>query len=611
MIAPAYGGRDLARYAPLQDGDSQLLIQYGRDGKVLAFSSQNIEQTYRDSVLLSNIDGLYPSLQSYVLKPNDTAITPDEVRKRIANIGLYEIRTRNLTLDGRVQQSSRLLLRSQNGDHLAAEWLPDSSTSTVVYTPPMMMRPTKLSPGDEWESSGRVSSGQSYKASGTIVAVEEDFDFFGRPFDDCVLTILEVTLQAANGTNQQSIRREWLCSGNGLVDAEEHNRVGLEFRLVAARSTRPLTEPEDLQEILALMPPLPTLSEEDIPGLVGDIDVTEWQFGIFGKVESDLAQEFYENTFSPTWLPTNPPILLTAQSASSMIAHDTDSPIEPYYWEYNTGSMIYKEPVFDAKRGQIYFGTADNRLIALDGRGLFLWAFETNGNTASRPVIVDDLVIFGCEDANIYALNADDGQLIWKRNTGGPIVSSPILVDNLVVIGSDDGLAYAFETRSGAERWTFSTNRAIEAQIVNSQGKLLVASRDGILYAVDAASGAGLWKADTGSPLRTAPLLVNDMAVVTSEGDLLSFEISTGKNLWTNADYHYNAPLLLAGDTILAASNEGRIHFLSLKGKESAPSLSVQPIVTDNTNFHLGISQGGSDIWLGDNWGRIWRLTSP
>ena len=609
MVAPAYGGHDLTRYAPLKDGGAQLIIQLDQNGEVLTFSSQNVEQTYRDTLLMGNTDNLYQSLHSYVLRPTETNLSPEDVRKRLAKTGLFEINIRNLALAGAVQQTSNLVLRSQSGDHLAAEWGPDGSAS-AVYAPPILLHPADMSPGEQWEGSGRASTGQNYQVKGYIKGIEEHLDPLGRTFKDCLQINLEITFQAANGENQKKMRKEWLCPGIGLVHAEEITNDGPVFRFLVVRSTRQLLEPEGLQEIMAMIPPLPTLSDTDIPDLSDSLPATEWQLSLVGEGEQDMAQGFYENTFSPTWLPTDPPMLLTAQASSSMIARDAASPMGPAFWEYNTGSQIYKEPVFDAKRGHIYFGSADELLISLDGRGLFLWAFQTSGNAASRPVIVDDLVIFGCEDRTIYALNADTGHLVWKNTTGGPIVSSPTLANDLVVIGSDDGLVYAFETQTGAARWTFKTNRAIEAPIVNTQGQLLIASRDGNLYAVDAASGASLWKASTGAPLRTAPLLADGMAVVASDGDLFSFEQTTGKKLWTNADHYYQGPLLLAGETILAASDDGQILFLSLQGIEVAPALSVQSQVSDATSFSLGLTQGGENIWLGDNWGRIWRISS-
>jgi outer membrane protein assembly factor BamB len=611
MVTPTHGTRDLTRYAPMNDGDTQLIIRYDREGEVLAFRSQNVEQTYRDSVLISSTDSLYQSLQSYVLRPNEAALSTDEVRNRIAKIGLYEVRVSDLTFDGTLTRTSSLVLRSQRGDHLAATWLPGDDSLTV-YNPPMMLHPGDISPGRTWETEGRVSTGQKYQLTGYIEEVEEYIDPKGRSFDGCMQIIQEITIQGDSGVSQKMTRNEWLCSGIGLVNAEELHSNGLELRMVVGRSTISMPEPEDLSEVLALMPPLPTLSDDTSPDFLETTPVTDWRLSLIGNANSDMTQDFFENTFSPTWLPTDPPILLTARSFNNVIARDPASPTGSIYWEYSTGSQVYKEPVFDAKRGQVYLGTADKRLIALDGRGLFLWVFHTNGNTASRPVIIDDLVIFGCEDHFLYAVKADTGQLIWKSATGGPIVSSPTLADDLVVIGSDDGLAYAFEIKTGILRWTFETDKAIEAPIVNVEGKLLIASRDGFLYAVDAGSGVSLWKADTGAPLRTIPLLLaRGTVVVTSDGDLYSFETTTGKALWANADHYYNAPLLLAGETILAASDDGHIYFLSLQGKETAQALSVQPLVSDATNFNLGISQGGKDIWLGDNWGRIWVLSSP
>ena len=68
--------------------------------------------------------------------------------------------------------------------------------------------------------------------------------------------------------------------------------------------------------------------------------------------------------------------------------------------------------------GRIYFGATDKKLYALHARGLFLRAFETRDNAASRPVVAGDTLVFGSENRNVYGLDADTGEVRWRAHTG-------------------------------------------------------------------------------------------------------------------------------------------------------------------------------------------------
>jgi glucose dehydrogenase len=137
------------------------------------------------------------------------------------------------------------------------------------------------------------------------------------------------------------------------------------------------------------------------------------------------------------------------------------------------------------------------------------WKFPTGDRVMSSPVFKDNVIYFGGDDGNVYAVDAETGRQIWKRATNGPVPATPAIVDGTLYIGSYDGKFYALDTRTGALKWKVTTEgeRRFEAKglhglqpksqtiadqfdvflsspvVVN--GTVYVGSGDGNLYALD------------------------------------------------------------------------------------------------------------------------------
>jgi outer membrane protein assembly factor BamB len=63
-------------------------------------------------------------------------------------------------------------------------------------------------------------------------------------------------------------------------------------------------------------------------------------------------------------------------------------------------------------------------------------------------------VYVGCDDNNVYALNADTGRLRWRYATGNTVHSSPAVAYGTVYVGSQDGKLYAIYADTGKLRWS-------------------------------------------------------------------------------------------------------------------------------------------------------------
>ena len=56
----------------------------------------------------------------------------------------------------------------------------------------------------------------------------------------------------------------------------------------------------------------------------------------------------------------------------------------------------------------------------------------------------NNIVVIGCDDGGLYALNVEKNEVSLQYMTNGGIHSSPAIASGIVYVGSKDGFAYAF-----------------------------------------------------------------------------------------------------------------------------------------------------------------------
>lgn len=162
------------------------------------------------------------------------------------------------------------------------------------------------------------------------------------------------------------------------------------------------------------------------------------------------------------------------------------------------------------------------------------WKFSTEDEIRSSPIIAEDRVFIGSYDTNMWALNAQTGELVWKFPTEGGIASSPVIDTNnrTILFGSEDGRFYSLDLRTGRVSWRFETKGRIRSSPRIAHDHVFFGSDDGKLYCLNAANGRQLWAYDTGAPVRCRPWITNDRIILGSEsGEILGLELS-GARKW-------------------------------------------------------------------------------
>src|SRR3982750_3348154 len=185
------------------------------------------------------------------------------------------------------------------------------------------------------------------------------------------------------------------------------------------------------------------------------------------------------------------------------------------------------------------------------------WKFPTGDRVMSSPVFKDNVIYFGGDDGNVYAVDAATGRQIWKRATNGPVPATPAIADGTVYIGSYDGKFYAFNAQTGALKWKFTTDgeRRFEAKGLHgmqpknqtiadafdtflsspvvADGAVYFGSGDGNVYALDSATGDLRWKFKTGDVVHASPALADGVLFFGSwDSYFYAVDAATGKEKW-------------------------------------------------------------------------------
>lgn len=280
-------------------------------------------------------------------------------------------------------------------------------------------------------------------------------------------------------------------------------------------------------------------------------------------------------------------------------------------WKFSTGGPVRSSPAVVA--GTVYFGSYDGNFYALEATsGKLKWKFETAGEKQfeakglhgylpraqtvpdlwdfflSSPAVDAGLVYFGSGDGNVYALDAETGQLKWKFATQGVVHSSPAVAGGVVYFGSWDSYLYALDAATGQEKWKFKTGEdktnynqvGIQSSPAVSGGVVYFGCRDAHLYALDAKTGQERWKLDNhGSWINASPAVYEGTAYVGSSVPAIfrAVDINTGRVRF-QLDARmivFSSPAIAGGLAYFGAFN-GKLYAVDLKTGQFAWEFQTQ-----------------------------------
>jgi outer membrane protein assembly factor BamB len=200
---------------------------------------------------------------------------------------------------------------------------------------------------------------------------------------------------------------------------------------------------------------------------------------------------------------------------------------------------------FDPVTKLAVVGTRDGWLHAVRQDGSLAWEFEspTAGAFAGEPLIEGDTVYAGSNDGRLYALVLGTGKERWSYDAKEQLATRPALVDGLVVVASLQDNVVAVDARTGAWKWHhrrdpregFTIRGAASVAVGN--GQVYAAYSDGTVSALEAATGVTRWErqaAPSGDYPDVDSLVLSEGTLYATaySGALLALDPATGMPRW-------------------------------------------------------------------------------
>lgn len=201
-------------------------------------------------------------------------------------------------------------------------------------------------------------------------------------------------------------------------------------------------------------------------------------------------------------------------------------------WRWST--LVDRDYLIDGQgaptvhAGVVYFGTASGKLVALSARdGALLWDASLErkerspyGDVDSTPVVVagprGTVVLASSQSGGLCALAADDGRLLWRYDGEG--LGDPVLVPGGIVVASALGELHLLDWKGRRKRARKLADPIAGSIAVIGDGLALIPSERGL-----------------------------DVVRLADLRPLLRLASETG----------FEAPLAMAGNTVLAVTNGG------------------------------------------------------
>lgn len=151
----------------------------------------------------------------------------------------------------------------------------------------------------------------------------------------------------------------------------------------------------------------------------------------------------------------------------------------------------------------LYFGARNNTMRAVDiTTGQDIWSFyDPTGSWIWGDPVIDDSIVYigGSDNHQLWAVNANTGDIIWRYTAEQNIKGKPVLFDDFIVISSGlggtftvpnpytNGYIHLVNRTTGSLENRFMVDGNIFTSTAYNDGIFYFGSNDSTLYAIDSA----------------------------------------------------------------------------------------------------------------------------
>jgi len=240
---------------------------------------------------------------------------------------------------------------------------------------------------------------------------------------------------------------------------------------------------------------------------------------------------------------------------------------------------------------KIFSASRDGKLIAFDeATGDKVWQKdlsdindESGFFDSTQPALVSggpvagiNKVFVGTENGDVFAFDAETGELAWQGSVKGEVIARPALDSGILIVNTASGVVKAFNASNGEEVWHVEQDvaplslRGISTPVAAGGGVLMGTSAGEVtVYMLE--KGQQGWVAELGEAtgstelervvdVDAAPVVYGDKVyAVSARGNLASIDLRTGRVLWKR-QYSSYRQLSIDGNSIYLTSTKGHVY---------------------------------------------------
>jgi len=224
-------------------------------------------------------------------------------------------------------------------------------------------------------------------------------------------------------------------------------------------------------------------------------------------------------------------------------------------WSVNVGNGQgdnYTRIVPAVDRGVVYAASENGTVVAVDlSSGDVIWRERLDDTTLTGGVGAGGgLVAVGTRDAEVVALDQQNGEVRWVSEVTSEVVAAPTTNGEIVVVQTVDDKVAGLEASTGERRWIYEstqpalTLRGTSRPVITAAGSVIAGFSNGTLVSVSASDGVWRWEERIAVPEGRydiervidvdGDLLVDGNRILASsyQGNLMALDILTGRIVW-------------------------------------------------------------------------------
>lgn len=257
--------------------------------------------------------------------------------------------------------------------------------------------------------------------------------------------------------------------------------------------------------------------------------------------------------------------------------------------------------------GKLYSANRDGDVVALAlENGKEIWSADLSNIKGERgffdsrrpallnggPIAGIKKIFIGSENGDVFALNAESGEIDWQGKVKGEVIAAPAIDAGILVVNTASGVIKAFNASNGQDEWQIEqavpalTLRGVSTPAISSGG-VIVGSADGTLNVYILENGQQGWTAEIGEAggstqlervidVDSTPLIYGDRIYsISVKGHLTSVDLRTGRVLWER-QYSSYRQLAVSGNTLFLTDVKGHVYAVDRQsGSEKWSQLSL------------------------------------